>query len=113
MYAYAYLDTTRALDVRCDGPRRPPVILSRRETVRAFIRDRERAYGHSPDDAIKRSFALSSIDDEIDRRALTRAEAHDALCLRDGALDDGSMSLAELQAALVALREQPTPGATP
>lgn len=102
-------------DARCDGPRRPPRILSRRETVRVYLRDRELSYGHSRDDAIKRSLVLGMIDAEIDARVLTRAEAHQTLGLRDGALDDGTLTFAELQAALGKLRDlpTPTPGTTP
>ena len=114
MHAQAHAhDFNRLFDMRCDGPRRPPRILSRRETVRVYLRDRERGYGHSHDDSIKRSLVLGMIDAEIDRCVLTRAEAHDALGLRPGSLDDGTLAFDALQAALAALRELPTPGVTP
>ena len=83
----------------------PP--LTRRESIRLRHERLEREAGHL--DASERSRLLLAVIDEVDARAMMRADAHRACGLDPGSLDDGSLSTDALRAALEVLRGLPTP----
>lgn len=78
-----------------------PHIPSRAASLARIRSDAERRYGHT--DHVDRGRLLTRIDAAGDLRLWSQVELHSALGLHDGSLRDGSLTTADLRAALAKL----------